>query len=202
MGIREDFRQIQQLSHEQLASWLDARFPASAPVQWWGAIFEEIEPGGNQFRDIPTGRRRDIFGLGGQLIGVASERGEVSPALAAYWFLRLSALALKSSPKIAGLPELITPEGAAKWALSIMPISREEVVEYAEERAAAHQRADDGFYAPVGVGAPLWEEPDPHISKLQDVERILSALEWVENSLVDEELHAEVEAWLSIRPRL
>lgn len=199
MGIDEDFQQIQTIPRDELASWIGARFLGAAPAQWWGSIFDSIESSVSRFRDISAGQRRDAFELGAQLIVLSGELGGVPKALVAYWNLRLAALALRFDPPIDGLVQQVTPDGAARMAIDSMPTSQEEAVRYAVERSAEYEVAGDDFYAPVGVAPQQWPAPGPRNRMLQDIERTLSALQWVEGSLLDDQLRAEVVAWLNIR---
>lgn len=202
MTANEDLRSIQSLRDRELSAWLDAYAAASASPQWWWGILESIESNASGLRSISPDQRSDLLGAGARLLASGGARGELSPSLVAYWQLRLAVVATRSDSGLPGLIETLTPEGAARWAVSNMPASREEIVGYARERASRYQDAGDDFYAPVGVACQNREQRDPRIDVLQDVERVLSALAWIDSSRLEEALRAEVEAWLRIRSEL
>ncbi|MFB9624190.1 hypothetical protein [Nonomuraea helvata] len=116
--------------------------------------------------------------------------------------LRLAAVALRFDPPVAGLPELLTPDGAAEWALNRMPISREQAIVDSEARKSEYMAADDDFYAPVGQAFSVDNEVNVGFTALQDVELILSALPWVSSAVTTSRTRREIDAWLAIRDQL
>lgn len=201
-AVNEDLRSIQSLRDRELTAWLDAHAASSASPQWWWGILESIESNASGLRSISADQRSDLLGVGARLLTSGGARGELSPPLVAYWQLRLAVVATRSDCEVPGLVETLTPEGAARWAVSNMPASREEIIGYARERASRYQDADEDFYAPVGAASQNWGQRDPHIDLLQDVERVLSALEWIDSSRLEGTLRTEVEAWLEIRSEM
>ncbi|MEU4357397.1 hypothetical protein [Streptomyces virginiae] len=122
--------------------------------------------------------------------------------MGAYWILRLAAIALRFTPPVAGLPEILTPDGAAEWAVNRIPLSREQALAESETRKAEYLAAGEDFFAPVGQAIPLSGEVGVRFSELHDVELILSALPWVSSAVVSGEVSRDVDAWLEIRDQL
>lgn len=122
--------------------------------------------------------------------------------MGAYWMLRLAAIALRYDPPVADLPEVVTPGGAAEWALNRMPVSREQEIADSKIRKAEHLAAREGYYAPVGRVLPASGEVDVRFSALQDVELILSALPWISSAVTNGKVSRDVAAWLEIRDQL
>jgi hypothetical protein len=202
MGINEDLQQIQSLDGGRLLAWLDGNPFASGSTQWWSSIFEAIEARTSILRNISDVERHELLGAGARLLTLGRQRDEITYSLVAYWQIRLAVSAMRSGTELSELAETLTPEGAVRWALSNMPASREEIVSYARERAAQYGAADDSFYATAGVEINNERRQSSHIGLVQDAERVLSALEWISLSRLGENLRAELEAWLKIRPEL
>ena len=99
-------------------------------------------------------------------------------------------------------PELLSAAGSVRWALDSLPVSREEAIACARERAERYEMAADDFYAPAGGRLGARGAPDPSFALLHEVELVLSALEWIDLSRLDEDLRGAVDAWLSIRGEL
>lgn len=202
MTFSDDLESVRLLHDRDLSDWLDAHAVASAAPQWWWGILESVESSVSIFRHISADERSNLLGIGARLLSAGRSRGRLSPSSVAYWQLRIAVVAMRSDPKIPGLVETLTPEGAARWAVNNMPSTRDETIEYARERASHYRRAGNDFYAPIGAAFQGKFQVDPHITILQDVEQILSVLEHVDSSRLENELRAEVEAWLGIRAEL
>jgi hypothetical protein len=196
MSVESDLRQMRAVPEGQLVDWMTRRFPGGTSPQWWLSVFESLELSVNPFRDVTPGRRTDDLNLAAEAIPLAVKMGGVGAAIGAYWMLRIAALALRFKPPISGLPQILTPDGSAEWALQQLPLTRERAIAESEIRRTAYLNADEGFYAPVygevtlagGVAFP----------GLQDVELILSALPWVLPHVEDEGLGSEIRSWLEI----
>ncbi|WP_328723482.1 hypothetical protein OHT52_30925 [Streptomyces sp. NBC_00247] len=202
MTANDDLFSIQSLCDRDISVWLDAHEAASASPQWWWGVLEAIESNASIFRSISADQRIDLLNVGARLLVLGGAREDLSPSLIAYWQLRLSVAAMRSDPGLSGLIETLTPEGAARWAVRHMPASREEIISYARERKSRYRDADVDFYAPVGAADPRWGQRDPAIDLLQDAERVLIALEWIDSSRLELTLRTEVESWLEIRSEL
>ncbi|TDC38473.1 hypothetical protein E1211_06985 [Micromonospora sp. 15K316] len=175
---------------------MSRRFPDGTSPQWWLSIFESLENSANPFRDVTPGRRTKDLNLAAEVILLAVELGGVRAAIGAYWMLRIAALALRFKPPISELPQILTPDGSAEWALRQIPLTREHAIAASENRRADYLNAGEGFYAPVfGEVALAGEVAFP---ELQDVELILSALPWVFSHVEDEGVESKIRSWLEI----
>ncbi|MFJ6200198.1 hypothetical protein [Micromonospora sp. NPDC092111] len=109
---------------------------------------------------------------------------------------RIAALALRFKPPISGLPQILTPDGSAEWALRQLPLTRERAIAESEKRRTDYLNAGDGFYAPIcGEVTLVGEVAFPG---LQDVELILSALPWVVSHVEDKGIGSQIRSWLEI----
>jgi hypothetical protein len=200
VGTDADLQEISSLSGRDLSAWLDAHPTAVASQQWWWSIGESVEISASFVRYMPVEERRNRLNIGARLLIVGLERDEVPVPVVAYWQLRLAVGAIRARLEDPGLAETLTVAGSVRWALNNMSGSREEIVSYGRERATLYRGADDSFYARPASFDGL--KPDAHTKVLQDTEMVLAALEWIDLSLLDEGLRAEVESWLEIRSDL
>ncbi|MFF7717535.1 hypothetical protein [Streptomyces sp. NPDC007988] len=195
-NIEEDFNQLQSRSRPEIEPWLAQRFPDGATVQWWCAVFESVETSVSRFRGITPEQLLNCFERGSYLIELAVERNEILPTIGSYWLLRLADSTAHFDFAAGELPEPVTPDGAAKWALARMPLTRQEAKQYADRRAAEFAEADEVFYASLGVTDPEFEPIRQDTLLLQEVERVLTALSWIRGRVSDMNVRAEVDAWL------
>ncbi|MEU3604671.1 hypothetical protein AB0E83_04330 [Streptomyces sp. NPDC035033] len=195
-----DLREMRGVLQGKLADWVCRRFPDGASSQWWLSIFESLEASASPFRELAPDRRAEDLNLAAEAILVAVKLGGVRSAIGAYWMLRVAALSLRLDPPVADLPQILTPDGSAAWALRQIPLTRERTIEESETRKSEHLNAGKEFYAPVGGEFTLTGEVA--FSGLQDVELILSALPWVCSHLKDKEIESNVHSWLEIRGSL
>ncbi|MFB9962200.1 hypothetical protein ACFFOP_06385 [Sinosporangium siamense] len=200
MWIDTDLREIRSVPIEQIAGWVARRFPDGTSPQWWLAVFESLEVDVLPFRDATSSRRAQDFKIAAEVIGLAVRLEGVRPAVGAYWMLRLATVARRFEPPVFDLPEILLPDGAAKWALGKIPLTRERAIEESEVQRVWYLNADESYYAPVGGEVILTGEPK--FEALQDVEMILSALHRISAYIEDEEIDREIHAWLEIRDRL
>lgn len=203
MGVADDMERVRLLEGESLIGWLDGRALLDGSVQWWWSILEAFETRASGLRGLPADQRLELLGAAARLLGVGAEQGPMGRSLVAYWQLRLAVGAARGEKRLVGLPAVLTLDGAVRWALANMPASREEIIDCARERAARYREAGEGFYAGADMDfSALVGMENPRLTLLQNAERVLSALEWIDPSRVDEDLRVELGSWLSIRPHL
>ncbi|MBL7495718.1 hypothetical protein I6A84_22735 [Frankia sp. CNm7] len=197
MGIDSDLREIWSVPVEQIAGWVARRWPDGASPQWWLAVFESLEVRVMPFRGATSNRRADDFKVAAEVIDLAVRIEGVRAAVGAYWMLRIASIARRFDPPIFDLPEILLPDGAAKWALGKFPITREQAIAESEIRKVRYDNTDESFYAPIGGEVNLPSEVE--FSALQDVELIMWALSWISSYVEDEEVDREIHAWLELR---
>lgn len=152
--------------------------------------------------DITADQRRDMLNFGARLLACAAGGGYVEPWEVAYWQLRLAKGALRAYPRVSpGLAKTLTPDGAARWAMSHMPGSREELAATAADVRAESRDDDEELDARPASSEGLMR-PEPRIRMLNGVDRVLVALGWIDLALLEEETRADAEVWLRTRPRL
>jgi hypothetical protein len=191
----DDILQIAPLHGEELDSWLNER--PSAFLQWWAGVLESVELRTHVARGESAEVRREMYNAGARLLIAGAARGEIPSWYRAYWQLRFAAGA--SSETFSGLDEVLTPDGAVRWTLDNMPLSRDETIRYREERDILLNEADQFQVQLTSDHPESWREPPVNIAVLQGVEKVLSALKWIDLSRLDERLRVEVEPWLHIR---
>ncbi|MEU6921623.1 hypothetical protein [Streptomyces sp. NPDC046631] len=197
MRVDSDLHEMRGVLEGQLADWVSRRFPDGTSPQWWLSIFESLEVSTTPFRDVTSDRRTEDLNLAAEVILLAVKLGGVRAAIGAYWMLRIAALTLRFDPPVSGIPQILTPDGSAEWALHQIPLTRERAIAESETRRVEHLNAGEDFYAPVGGEVTLMGEVA--FSGLQDVELILSALPWVSSHIKDKEIESEVRSWLEIQ---
>jgi hypothetical protein len=202
MGVESDVREIRSIQVDGISDWIHRRFPDGSSPQWWLAVFESLETSVSPLRDVASSQRRRDFEVSVEVVRLAAAVGGIRQPMGAYWMLRLAAIALRIDPPVADLPEILTPDGAAEWALNRIPLSREQALADSDTRNAEYLAAGEDFYAPVGQALPVIGGVDVRFSALQDVELILSALPWVASAVASREVRRDVDAWLEIRDQL
>jgi hypothetical protein len=154
-------------------------------------------------KNVDNHQRISELRLGAKAVILAVERLDIEASLGAYWLLRLATAALRLDLPVSELPAVLTPDGSAAWALERVPLSRDQAVATAQVRRNLYADADESFFAPIGVPYDLGGgEPDPQALALRGTERILSALPWVADLVVDPIIRREIEAWLVIEGQL
>jgi hypothetical protein len=191
-----DVRTIVSLYGADLDSWLNDR--PSGTLMWWEGILEGVEIEAHFMRGVSDQIRREIYNAGARLLAAGAARGEISTWVRAYWQIRMAVEASRPGRALPGLADILTLSGAARWTLANMPASREEIIDYRREREAIF--ADPNEYPAQLSDLPpgTYGKPPFHIATLQHVEKILSALSWIDLSQVDEDLRREAEAWLQL----
>ncbi|MBV6697366.1 hypothetical protein [Kitasatospora aureofaciens] len=198
----QEYRELWQLSHDERRSWVRGRFPEGASPQWWLAMVESAETGVSPVRELPDDQRREGLEFAVSLVELALDEGGMSPCYSAYWTVRLAALALRFRAPIDRLPEVVTPDGAARLALRRLPLSREELLAAASRRRNDLQQGEDRFYVPGEDISESLHQPSEEVRLLQEVERVLSSLVWIADHIVDEQLSRDIQIWLDLRSAL
>ncbi|MER7671390.1 hypothetical protein ABTY61_23395 [Kitasatospora sp. NPDC096128] len=198
----QDYRELRQLPLDERRLWVQGRFPEGASPQWWLAMVESAETAVSPVRDLSDDRRREGLEFAVSLLDLALDEGGMSPCYSAYWTVRLAALALRFRTPITRLPEVVTPDGAARLALQRLPFSREEALVVASRRRHNLQQGEDRFYSPGEDISQGLYRPCEEVLLLQEVERVLSSLVWIADRIADDQLSREIGSWLNLRSAL
>ncbi|MFI5643408.1 hypothetical protein [Kitasatospora sp. NPDC051705] len=195
----QEYRELRQLPRNERRSWVRGMFPEGAPPQWWLSMVESAELGVSPMRELPADQYRENFEFAVSLLDLALDEGGLSPCHCAYWMVRIAATSLRFRTQIDHLPEVVTPDGAARIALERIPLSREEALAAANRRRDDLGRGEDRFYVPGDDLSDARHQATEEIRLLQEVERVLSSLEWIADRIIDEQLSREIQSWLNLR---
>ncbi|MGB3438717.1 MAG: hypothetical protein WBA97_08180 [Actinophytocola sp.] len=117
---------------------------------------------------MPVGQRRAEFVFGAEFVPTVVDVGGIRPGLGGRWMLGMAYLALRFDPPIPDLPEVLSPDGAAEWALRHISLTREQAI--AEVKARREWLySDDVIYYEPGSGMTLTGD-EPIFAELLDVE--------------------------------
>ncbi|MBD0695079.1 hypothetical protein [Streptomyces sp. CBMA123] len=198
----QEYSELRQLPGDERRGWVHSKFPEGASPQWWLAMVESAELGVSPARVLSTDQRRENFDFAVSLLELALDERGMSPCHSAYWMVRLAALALRCRTPIGGLPESVTPDGAARLAVARIPLSREEVLMAANRRRNDLQQGRDRFYSPGDDLSDIRNQASEEVQLLQEIERVLSSLEWIADRIVDERIYREIQSWLVLQSEL
>ncbi|MEU5693040.1 hypothetical protein [Actinosynnema sp. NPDC020468] len=143
-------------------------------------------------RPFSVEQRREHVEFAAALLALACEEGAFTACQTAARTIRVAKIALSYDPPVDGLPESATPDGAARFGLRSLPLSREEALASAEKR---REESEDDPEAAEALDRAGWEA-------LQDIDLVLVKLPWIVDRILDRELADEVRSWIELRPQL
>ncbi|MBX7470470.1 hypothetical protein K1Y80_30880 [Streptomyces sp. MAG02] len=197
-----EYYEFSQIPQDERRSWVRGRFPGGASPQWWLAMVESAETAVSPVRGLSDDQRREGLKFAVSLLDLAFEEGGMSPGHSAYWTVRLAALALRFRAPIVDVPEVVTPDGAARLALRRLPLSREKALLAASRRRIGLQQGEDRFHSPGEDISKSGYQPTAEVGLLQETELVLSSLAWIADRIFDEQLLREIRIWLDLRSDL
>ncbi|MGB3438716.1 MAG: hypothetical protein WBA97_08175 [Actinophytocola sp.] len=200
MDIDLDLREMRSIPAERRSDWMMRRFSDRVPPLWCRAVFVVLEDNLNSFRAMPAGQRSEEFAFAAEFVSTIVDVGGIKPGMGGRWMLGLAYLALRFDPPIPDMPVVLSPDGAAEWALRHISFTREQAIAEAEARREWHRSGDEVFYVP-GSGMSLTGK-EAMFAELLDVEFALGGLEWISAYVQREEIAREVRDWLEIRGEL
>ena len=178
-----DYRTLRTLPEEDRLRLIRSAHPDRVGGQWPNSVLDSVE---NHILRMSHGMEvpsPEPFEFAVWFLGVAVAEGGFTPAYSGHWLLRLAALALRFDPPIAGMPPEMSPDGAARRVLALLPISRKR---YRQLRGRWEREY------------PSEEPADGGQQLVQDVGWTVPALAWVRGAVVDPVLRDEVDAWLAV----
>ncbi|WP_129842007.1 hypothetical protein [Streptomyces sp. RFCAC02] len=195
---------LRTLSAGQREAWLRERFPDGAPQQWWRAVREDTETRLGPLRPASADGRAADFAVAVHLAVLAERTGGLSPARAGEWLLNLAVIALRHFfPPPPGLPVEVTPDGAVRFVLGALPLTREEALRAAgEERRRAAEEDEAARSRVPGRPLPRPARPTGTRAALLDVVWVVPSLAGVVGHVTDQDLADEARAWLAAVPLL
>ncbi|MFD5318099.1 hypothetical protein [Streptomyces sp. NPDC127098] len=193
--IGREFRELRDTPPGDRASWLRRAFPEGAPAQWWTGMLEIVETRCSPARPAPAAERLATLEFAAQLLDLARRSGGLSNCQAGNWMMRLSVLALRHVPPLDGLPDEFTPDGAVRFTLDHLPLSRETALD-------AARRAHEGRLHEPGEPIRPGQRPTGETALLNEMRWVLPSLEWLVDRLGDDALRRAAREWLDLLPRL
>ncbi|TDC22762.1 hypothetical protein E1265_14800 [Streptomyces sp. 8K308] len=192
--IGREFRELRDAPPGDRASWLRRTFPDGAPAQWWSAMLETVETRSSPARRVPAAEARATLDFAAQLLDLARRSGGLSDCQVGNWMMRLAALALRHDPPLDGLPDEFTPDGAVRFTLDHLPLTRDAALD-------AARRARGGRLHVPGEPISPGQRPSGEAAHLNEMRWVLPSLAWLVDRLGDDALRREAREWLDLLPR-
>jgi hypothetical protein len=184
-----EYEILRKLSCDEIDRWLRQTYPNGRPAQWWNSIFESVESEVIARIHERETVDRDLFELALHLLR-SGIQDSVDAGYAGHWYLRFAALARRARLNVSDLPSDLTPDGAARLAISFIPLTREHAVTLAQRRNVAFARDE------------LGDVSDEELRALQDCELIIPTLEWIREFITDRWLRDEIAEWFRAHDRM
>lgn len=180
----EDYLALRFSSKEERGSLISEMGPRAESVQWWLALVEAAET--EVRHEMGEGRSAvDALDFAVFLLESGARAGAVSACRKAYWFIRLSRAAIDFGLEPAILPDQLSPDGAARHALSSLPLTPDEAIALSRRLDAEFDKGVDRL-------------PGTEDRALAETGLVLASLNWVYEAIADSSLAAEVLHWLQV----
>lgn len=179
-----DYAVLRHVPIDELDGWISRAYPAGKPVQWWISVLESVEI--DAVLPVHRGDRPSVepFNFAASLLRVAAE-GQIGQCQAAYWSLRFAALAVRCGIPADQLPEIFTPNGSVRSALSAIPITKQDAIAISRRRNVDLSEGSD-------------RPADRELRALQDTESLILTMKWICGRVSDSDLVVEVSEWLDV----
>lgn len=194
-GGTAEFVRLRGMTPARREEWARRIGPGDVSIHGWVSLLDSAETelvaplrlGGATDPAAPDPAAPDpaAFEFAAWLADLGPRLGVASDCQAADRRLRLAEIALRYPRPVAGLPEALTPDGAARRAIAAIPFDEREAAAVARRRNRLLDEDPDG-------------PPVPRQRDLQDLEWMMPALEPVRAAIVDPRLAAEVAHWLTV----
>jgi hypothetical protein len=189
----EEYVRITAMPQGMLGQWLGERFPDGVPIQWWGSVIDSANSSVSHLLRLSPGEAVARFEFGARIALLSSARGEYPRGKSASSIIGLAIRALQYEPELDGLPDIVTPDGAASWALDSMPVSRERARDLSVQQDLDLEKPESNDSAPPRLPAP--SIPDRRWVLLDHVREVNWALGQIVDKVTDEVILAEIHAW-------
>jgi hypothetical protein len=181
-----EYRQLRRLDGPERVAWLVEHQPRDLRGHWWLSLIERAEIDAWPSNASPPDERRSNLEFAIDLIELAEAHG--MPARHVVTRLaRLASSYLKAGWVGNQLPSAIEPDALARRILATFRFDLDEA-----PRVATRVRAEGRANAPA----------DAEIEALQDIGWLIGDLELIVPFISDDDIKAEVAAWIDLAPRL
>jgi hypothetical protein len=197
----DEYAELRRLTARRQFDLVRTKVPRGAGPMWWLAVAEEVE---SRILSMARGtepEHLDDLRFGVAWLRFAVSEGAVSPGLAAAGMVRLAALAARA-PSPAGLPDDVTPNGAARYALDNLPLSQPVALAVARQAQDEFAAGLAEFYQPGDDLFGPSHKPDPEVEQLRELKRVVHYLAEIVDHIEDPHLAAEVRSWLNLDDQL
>jgi hypothetical protein len=192
--------ELSTLSPADRRRWLQENAPSEMRAHWWLALIQRAEFDASPHRGLPDLEVGQGVSIAVDLVEAATETG-MPRHYAAGHFLGLAAILASAEVSGIRMPEVVTPNGAVRYALESFRLSPEEALAVAARRRQALM--DENAWSKPGDKIDLADARRHDDSRdLQDIENLLFKIEQVIEYVDDRPLSDAVKYWLGLRDRL
>ncbi len=170
----EEYVRIAAIPRGMLGQWLGERFPDGVPIQWWGSVIDSANSSVSHLLRLSPEEAIVRFEFGARIALLSSARGEYPHGKSACSIIGLAIRALQYEPGLDGLPDIVTPNGAASWALDSMPVSRERARDLSVQQDLELEKPESSD--PIPSRLPVPSIPDHRWVLLDHVREVNWAL--------------------------
>jgi hypothetical protein len=189
----EEYAQIAAMPHGMLGQWLGERFPGGVPIQWWGSVISSANSSVSPLLRLSPEEAVARFEFGARITLLSSARGEYPGGKSACGIIGLAIRALQYEPELDNLPDIVTPDGAASWALDSMPVSREQARDLSAQQDLELEKPESSDPSPLCFPVPSM--PDHRWILLDHVREVNWALGQIADKVTDQVIVTEIYAW-------
>jgi hypothetical protein len=209
MWSNAEVRAFVELPPDEVDGWLIRNASSDRLPYLWPRVFEHLEGDLSQFREMSIADRLVVFDAAERSVEAALRSGVADPLWCAYWMVRFSCHSARNG-MLSIVSGATSPDGAAKWALGMIPFTRERVL----NEAAAYRRSPDvDQFPPDGASAEEMRalvlaalRNRPREKSAQDVlvgiTSLVDAFGWMVDFVEDQDLADNLRAWIAIRGEL
>lgn len=182
--------------------WIVSTYPGGAPPQWWNALRKTAELSVSSASVTPLEQRYKFFERGLCLLEIAVRMGLITRAAGANQLLRMAYMATRLEHQLPELPPPLLPDGAVRYALDSIPISRTSAIKISDQSRVDSVSAGQDFCSRPDFALGSAQQLKKGDAVLMEIGLILEGLALIVTFVVDDELRREAKSWLDIQSRL
>jgi hypothetical protein len=162
-------------------------------MQWWGSVIDSANSSVSPLLRLSPEEAVARLEFGARITLLSSARGEYPNGKSVCGIIGLAIRAVQYEPGLDGLPDIVTPDGAASWALDSMPLSRERARDLSVQQDLELEKPESSDSVPSGL--PASSIPDRRWVLRDHVREVNWALEQIADKVTERTILAEVHAW-------